>query len=72
MQPGPNGIRLSAGTGGATALKVANGANSKAATDLGLAKTGSTTQLDGDPTLAGMNTVLVKNLKGGAGLTLGT
>lgn len=71
VDPGDNNIKLTAGTGGSTALRVADGAGSKAATDLGLAKTGSTTTLDGTGVLAGLNTVMLKSLNGGAGLALG-
>jgi flagellar hook-associated protein 2 len=71
LEPGSNGIRLTSIGGGATALAVADGTGSKAATDLGLAKTGSTAQLDGNVVLAGLNTVMLKSLKGGAGITLG-
>jgi len=70
--PGSNGLRIVDTSGGGGALTVADATGSKAATDLGLTKAASGATLDGDTVLAGLNTVLVKSLKGGAGLTLGT
>lgn len=64
-------LKLTSG-GGGTALSVADGAGSKAATDLGLAKTGTAAELDGNQVLSGIDTVMLKSLKGGAGLTLGS
>ncbi|QOV90266.1 flagellar filament capping protein FliD [Humisphaera borealis] len=69
---GSNGIRLTDNTGGGGTLSVADATGSKAATDLGLAKNGTGATLNGNDVIAGLNTVLVRNLKGGAGLTLGT
>jgi len=70
--PGSNGIRLTDNTGGSGTLSVANATGSNAATDLGLARSGSGATLDGDQAISGLNTVLLRNLNGGAGLTLGT
>lgn len=70
--PGSNGIRLTDNTGGGGTLTVADAAGSKAATDLGLAKNGTGATLTGNDVIAGLNTVLLRNLKGGSGLTLGT
>ena len=70
--PGSNGIRITDNTGGAGTLSVANAAGSKAATDLGLAKNGVGATLSGNSVIAGINTVLVRSLKGGAGIDLGT
>lgn len=72
VDPGANGIKLTANGGGGTTFGVADAAGSKAATDLGLAKNGTGATLNGDAVLAGLNTVMVKSLKGGAGLALGT
>jgi flagellar hook-associated protein 2 len=66
-----HGLKLTSSGGGGTALAVADGTGSKAATDLGLAKTGTAAQLDGGNILGGIDTVMLKSLKGGAGLTLG-
>lgn len=72
---GGNGIRLTDATGGARTITVTALNNSKAAADLGIATApagvaGGT--LNGTPLIAGMNTVLLSSLKGGAGLTLGS
>jgi flagellar hook-associated protein 2 len=70
--PGANGIHLadlSGGTGGFEVLAL-NG--SKAAADLGIETTTAGNTIDGSPLLAGLGTVLLSSLNGGAGLTLGT
>jgi flagellar hook-associated protein 2 len=74
LVPGSNGIRLTDKAGGGRTITVTELNGSKAATDLGLLTDpagvpGGT--LDGKPVLAGMNTVLLSSLKGGAGLALG-
>jgi flagellar hook-associated protein 2 len=74
LVPGSNGIRLSDKAGGGRTITVTELNGSKAATDLGLLTDpagvpGGT--LDGKPVLAGMDTVLLSSLKGGAGLALG-
>lgn len=67
IDPGSNGIKL---TGSGT-ITVADLGDSKAATDLGIAGTGSGT-ISGGPILAGINTVLVSSLNGGSGFNLGS
>ncbi|NLF29257.1 MAG: flagellar filament capping protein FliD [Planctomycetes bacterium] len=71
-----NGITLVDTTGGGGDLVVANGAGSKAATQLGLEGTfasggGGDLQVDGRAVIASLNSVLLRNLQGGAGLTAG-
>jgi flagellar hook-associated protein 2 len=70
--PGANGIRLTdqSGGGGAFSVTAINGSN--AAADLGLAQNVSSDTIDGNPLIAGLGTVLISSLKGGAGLTLGS
>jgi flagellar hook-associated protein 2 len=70
LVPGGNGIKLTDLTGGGT-MSVADMAGSKAATDLGIVTAGSAGSVTGGPILAGMNTVLLSSLNGGAGITLG-
>jgi flagellar hook-associated protein 2 len=65
--PAGNGIQLS----GSGAITVADIGDSKAATDLGIATSGSGT-ITGGPLLAGLDSVLVSSLNGGSGLTLGS
>lgn len=72
---GANGIRLTDATGGGRTITVTALSGSKAAADLGIETApagvaGGT--LNGTPLIAGMNTVLLSSLKGGAGLTLGS
>lgn len=69
---GANGIRITDTSGGGGTLSIANATGSNAATDLGLVKNGTGNTLDGNDVIAGLNTVLLRNLKGGAGVTLGT
>jgi flagellar hook-associated protein 2 len=64
---GANGITLT----GSGAITVADVGDSKAATDLGIAGSGSGT-ITGGPILAGLNTVLIASLNGGSGLNLGS
>lgn len=72
LVPGANGLRITDNTGGGGALSIADTVGAHAATDLGIAKAGTGATLDGNSSLAGLNTVLLKSLKGGAGLTPGT
>jgi len=71
-----NGITLVDTTGVAGDLIVANGAGSLAATQLGIAGThtggAGDLQVDGEAMIASLNSVLISNLQGGSGLTLGT
>ncbi|NQU75776.1 MAG: hypothetical protein HQ546_05620, partial [Planctomycetes bacterium] len=71
-----NGIKLVDTTGVAGDLIVADASGSYAATQLGLAGTYSgglgDLEVAGDTVIAGLNTVLLKNLVGGDGVTLGT
>jgi flagellar hook-associated protein 2 len=75
VAPGGNGLRLTDATGGGRTITVTALNGSKAAADLGIATApagvaGGTH--DGSALLAGLNTVLLSSLKGGAGLTLGS
>lgn len=69
---GANGIRLTDLTVGAGTFQVTALNGSKAAADLGIETTGSGGVIDGEQILAGLGTVLVRSLNGGAGFTLGT
>lgn len=71
LVPGGNGIKLTDLTGG-NAFSVADGAGSKAATDLGIVTAGASGSVTGGPVIAGMNTVLLSSLNGGTGITLAT
>jgi hypothetical protein len=71
LVPGGNGIKLTDLTGGGT-MSIADVAGSKAATDLGIVTAGSAGSVTGTPILAGMNTVLLSSLNGGAGIALAT
>lgn len=65
------GIQLVDGTAGGD-LVVADGAGSHAATQLGLAGTHADGTAEGTRLIAGLNTVMLRNLAGGAGVTLGS
>jgi flagellar hook-associated protein 2 len=67
VDPGGNGIKLS----GSGTITVADVGTSKAATDLGIAGTG-TGSIAGGQILAGINTVMVSSLNGGKGFNLGS
>src|SRR5688572_19654058 len=69
LVPGGNAIKLTDLTGGGT-FSVADAAGSKAATDLGIVTAGSSGTVTGGPIIAGMNTVLLSSLNGGAGIAL--
>ncbi|MDQ3441750.1 MAG: flagellar filament capping protein FliD [Planctomycetota bacterium] len=71
LVPGGNSIKLTDLTGGGT-FSVADAAGSKAATDLGIVTAGSAGTVTGSPVIAGMNTVLLSSLNGGAGIALTT
>ncbi len=64
-----NSLKLTDSTGSAPTVTALN--NSKAAADLGILKTGAGGVIQGEPILAGIDTVLLSSLKGGAGLSLG-
>ena len=70
--PDGKGIRLVDTTGGGGTLSVTAINNSKTAADLGLTATAAGAQLDGDPVLSRLGTVMLKTLKGGSGVTLGS
>lgn len=72
LTPGGNGITLTDTSGGGGTLSVANIGDSKAAEDLGLTAAASGNTLSGASLLAGMGSVMLKSLNGGAGLTLGS
>ena len=69
---GSSGIQLTDLTTGSTAFSVANANGSTAATNLGIATTGSGGTITGKPIVAGLDSVLVSSLKGGSGISLGT
>ena len=69
LVPGGNAIKLTDLTGGGT-FSAADAAGSKAATDLGIVTAGSAGTVTGSPVIAGMNTVLLSSLNGGAGIAL--
>ena len=71
VAPGGNGIRLSDTTGATGAFTVSEIGSSKAATDLGIRQSNTAAVINGDPILAGLNTVLLSSLRGGTGLPLG-
>jgi flagellar hook-associated protein 2 len=68
---GGNGIRLTDGTGALGAFSVTALNGSKAAADLGVAATSGNTVINGEPVIAGLNTVLISSLFGGSGMPLG-
>jgi len=69
---GSAGIQLSDLTTGSSSFGVANVNGSTAASDLGIATTGSGGTINGKPVLAGIDSVLVSSLNGGSGISLGT
>jgi len=71
VAPGAKGITLQDVSGGGGSFSVAGINGSKAAQDLGLLKTGSGAVINGSPLIAGIDSVLVGSLKGGAGVQLG-
>jgi len=72
LTPSGNGVTLSDLSGGGGTLSVANIGDSKAADDLGLTAAASGASLTGKPLLAGIGSVLLKNLNGGSGITFGS
>lgn len=68
---GATGITLADSTTGGGTFSVANLSGSNAATDLGIAGTGSGGTINGNQVLSGINTVLVSSLNGGQGISLG-
>ena len=71
VAPGENGIRLTSTSGGTGTFSVTALNDSAAAADLGIGTSTNSSVINGDPVLAGLNTVLVSSLRGGSGLTLG-
>jgi flagellar hook-associated protein 2 len=72
LNPNANGIRLTDNSGGGGALTVTANNGSAAATDLGITGAAAGNVITGAPILAGLDSVLISSLKGGAGLPLGT
>lgn len=69
---GGNGIKLTDTSGGGGTFSVVDATGSKAAADLGIATADAGgAVVNGSDILAGINTVLIASLNGGAGLTLG-
>lgn len=71
IAPGGNGIRLTNVGGGTGPMSVTALNGSSAAVDLGINTTVTTPVINGEPILAGINTVLISSLAGGNGLSLG-
>ncbi len=59
-------------TGGSGALTISSVNDSHTAEDLGIARSVNSDTLTGQKVIAGLNTVLLRNLNGGAGVALGT
>lgn len=72
IDPGANGIKLTDLTTGGNDITVTAVDGSKAAADLGIETTGTGGVINGSALIAGLGTVLVSSLNGGAGYTLGT
>ncbi|HVT89560.1 MAG TPA: flagellar filament capping protein FliD [Tepidisphaeraceae bacterium] len=72
IDPGSNGLKLTDNTTGSDTFAVTALNSSKAASDLGILATGSAGVINGSPVLAGLGTVLISSLNGGAGFSLGT
>ncbi len=72
ITPGGHGITLTDTTGGAGDLVVSSSNGALTAEDLGIAGSFSTSDVSGQRLIAGLNTVLLKNLNGGTGVALGT
>lgn len=66
------GIQLVDSSGGGGSLSVASLNSSAAANDLGILQTVAGDTMTGDDLIAGLNTVLLRSLNGGAGIGLGT
>ena len=71
IAPGAKGLTLTDTTGGGGTFSVANINGSHAADDLGIAKAGTGGTITGNPVIGGIDSVLIHDLKGGAGLSLG-
>ncbi len=65
------GLMIADTTGGSGNLVISSLLNSKAAEDLGIAGTHSTSALTGKRLVAGLNTVLLRSLNGGSGVAGG-
>jgi flagellar hook-associated protein 2 len=65
------GLTLTDTSGGGGSFSVVDTNGSHAATDLGIATTGAGGIISGKPVIAGIDTVLLGSLKGGAGVPLG-
>ena len=66
-----NGITLTDTSGGSGTFTIAPKNGSQAASDLGLTAAASGNTIQGAPLIAGLDSVLVRSLNGGSGLTLG-
>jgi flagellar hook-associated protein 2 len=71
IAPGASGITLTDTSGGLGAFSVTSLNNSNAASDLGILKTGSAGVITGNPTIAGLDTVMIGSLNGGSGIPMG-
>lgn len=71
VTPGQNGITLIDNTGGGGSLSVTALNGSKSAADLGIEQSPGGNQIDGQPILASLNSILLTSLRGGQGLNLG-
>ncbi len=67
-----NGITLTDTSGGGGPLTITPQNGSEAAADLGLTAPAAGSTIQGTPLLAGLDSVLISSLKGGAGIPLGT
>jgi flagellar hook-associated protein 2 len=67
-----NGIKLTDNSGGGGAFTIAPLNGSTAASDLGLTNAATGNNINGAPLIAGLDSVLVRSLNGGNGISLGT
>jgi flagellar hook-associated protein 2 len=67
-----NGITLTDTSGGGGAFTITPQNGSQAAADLGLTSAATGNTIQGAPLIAGLDSVLVRSLNGGSGITLGT
>jgi flagellar hook-associated protein 2 len=69
---GATGMTLTDLTSGASSFSVSDVNGSHAATDLGIAQTAAGGTINGRAVIGGIDSVMVRSLKGGSGLALGT
>jgi flagellar hook-associated protein 2 len=72
INAGGNGIQLTDNSGGSGAFTVAPLNGSTAASDLGLTTPATGSNINGAPLIAGLDSVLIRSLNGGSGISLGT